>query len=94
MCNATSIAKGEGREEERGQSTNKERKRQVCAIFSLKSADHRLNGILFSTKIAVEAQHGLITQVIKDVIFSMRPKNGGDSSAAAQVAEVTDMAIG
>ncbi|KAF9525229.1 JAB1/Mov34/MPN/PAD-1 ubiquitin protease-domain-containing protein [Crepidotus variabilis] len=42
-----------------------------------------------STKIAVEAQHGLIAQVIKDVIFSMRP--GADGS---KVAEVTDMAIG
>ena len=37
-----------------------------------------------STKIAVEAQHGLISQVIKDVIFSMRPR----------IADVTDMAIG
>ncbi|KAF8166253.1 JAB1/Mov34/MPN/PAD-1 ubiquitin protease-domain-containing protein [Pholiota molesta] len=60
-----------------------------------KKEDNQLTkSVKDSTKIAVEAQHGLITQVIKDVIFSMRPKNGGDSSAAAQVAEVTDMAIG
>ncbi|TFK65128.1 Mov34-domain-containing protein [Pluteus cervinus] len=45
-----------------------------------------------STRIAVEAQHGLIAQVIKDVIFSMRPKSG--ESSAAAVSEVTDMAIG
>lgn len=33
------------------------------------------NAIIFhSTKIAVEAQHGLIAQVLKDVIFSMRPR--------------------
>jgi len=30
-----------------------------------------------STKIAAEAQHGLIAQVIKDVIFSIRPGSGG-----------------
>ena len=44
-----------------------------------------------STKIAVEAQHGLIAQVIKDIIFSMRPK---DPSIVSQVSDVTDMAIG
>jgi len=44
-----------------------------------------------STKIAVEAQHGLIAQVIKDIIFSMRPK---DPSVVSQVSDVTDMAIG
>ncbi|KAK0241666.1 JAB1/Mov34/MPN/PAD-1 ubiquitin protease-domain-containing protein [Armillaria nabsnona] len=43
-----------------------------------------------STKIAVEAQHGLIAQVIKDVIFSMRPK--GDVSTA-QLSDVTDTAM-
>ena len=46
-----------------------------------------------STKIAVEAQHGLISQVIKDVIFSMRPKIG-QSLGAEKILEVTDMAIG
>ncbi|KAF8656965.1 hypothetical protein AX16_002320 [Volvariella volvacea WC 439] len=45
-----------------------------------------------STRIAVEAQHGLISQVIKDVIFSMRPKAG--ASSAQTVADVADMAIG
>jgi hypothetical protein len=50
---------------------------------------------LRSTKIAVEAQHGLIAQVIKDVIFSMRPHNGQNSSAS-QVSDIVDtsMAIG
>ena len=52
-----------------------------------------LNVFFFSTKIAVEAQHGLIAQVLKDVIFSMRP-NGGASTASSKVADVTDMAIG
>ncbi|ESK84340.1 cop9 signalosome complex subunit 5 [Moniliophthora roreri MCA 2997] len=53
-----------------------------------------------STKIAVEAQHGLIAQVIKDVIFSMRPKNhvepGAPSSTTDRVSEAVDnsMAIG
>lgn len=45
-----------------------------------------------STRIAVEAQHGLIAQVIKDVIFSMRPQNG--STNTSQISDVADMAIG
>ncbi|KAF8970099.1 JAB1/Mov34/MPN/PAD-1 ubiquitin protease-domain-containing protein [Flammula alnicola] len=58
-----------------------------------KKEDNQLTkSVKDSTKIAVEAQHGLITQVIKDVIFSMRPKNGESSSW--KVADVTDMAIG
>ncbi|KAF5318462.1 hypothetical protein D9619_010668 [Psilocybe cf. subviscida] len=61
-----------------------------------KKEDNQLTkSVKDSTKIAVEAQHGLITQVIKDVIFSMRPKNGGPSAAeSTRVSEVTDMAIG
>jgi COP9 signalosome complex subunit 5 len=46
-----------------------------------------------STKIAVEAQHGLIAQVIKDVIFSMRPQNG-QAASTRQISDVADMAIG
>ncbi|KAF9041391.1 Mov34-domain-containing protein [Panaeolus papilionaceus] len=46
-----------------------------------------------STKIAVEAQHGLIAQVIKDVIFSRRP-NSGANAEAQRVSDVTEMAIG
>jgi len=42
-----------------------------------------------STKIAIEAQHGLIAQVIKDVIFSKRPGH-----PVATVSEIADMAIG
>ena len=45
-----------------------------------------------STKIAVEAQHGLIAQVIKDVIFSMRPQNG--QAATTQISDVANMTIG
>lgn len=47
----------------------------------------------YSTKIAVEAQHGLISQVIKDVIFSMRPRTG-QRLGSEKISEVTDMAIG
>ncbi|KAF8801678.1 Mov34-domain-containing protein [Phlegmacium glaucopus] len=46
-----------------------------------------------STKIAVEAQHGLISQVIKDVIFSMRPRIG-QTGGTERISDVTDMAIG
>jgi len=51
-----------------------------------------------STKIAVEAQHGLIAQVLKDVIFSMRPSPGSGRAGegVARVGEVVDatMSIG
>ncbi|KAF8583465.1 Mov34-domain-containing protein [Ramaria rubella] len=36
-----------------------------------------LKSVKDATKIAAEAQHGLITQVLKDVIFSIRPQQGG-----------------
>jgi COP9 signalosome complex subunit 5 len=42
-----------------------------------------------STKIAAEAQHGLISQVLKDIIFSRRP----GSSAEKQITEVVDTAM-
>ncbi|KAG6909019.1 hypothetical protein DXG01_002405 [Tephrocybe rancida] len=58
-----------------------------------KKEDNQLaKSVKDSTKIAVEAQHGLISQVIKDVIFSMRLK--GTEAAVSEVSEVTDMAIG
>ncbi|KAF6756372.1 JAB1/Mov34/MPN/PAD-1 ubiquitin protease-domain-containing protein [Ephemerocybe angulata] len=57
-----------------------------------KEENQLAKSVIDSTKIAVEAQHGLISQVIKDVIFSMRPR--GEGSASASVSEVTDMAIG
>ncbi|KAJ7572317.1 Mov34-domain-containing protein [Mycena floridula] len=48
-----------------------------------------------ATKIAVEAQHGLIAQVLKDVIFSMRP-NETTSTSQQPISDLTDtaMAIG
>ncbi|KAK1221326.1 COP9 signalosome catalytic subunit rri1 [Marasmius sp. AFHP31] len=50
-----------------------------------------------SSKIAVEAQHGLIAQVIKDVIFSMRPQRNStetaaDASAASTTERISDLA--
>ena len=45
-----------------------------------------------SNKIAVEAQHGLLAQVLKDVIFSRRPGASADASLAA-VGEVADTAM-
>jgi len=54
-----------------------------------KKEDNQLvKSVKDSNKIAIEAQHGLISQVIKDVIFSMRPKG------VTEVSEITDMAIG
>ncbi|KAH9036863.1 JAB1/Mov34/MPN/PAD-1 ubiquitin protease-domain-containing protein, partial [Lactarius pseudohatsudake] len=45
------------------------------------------------TKIAMEAQHGLIAQVIKDILFSGRPSNAS-SEVAASIEETVEMAIG
>jgi COP9 signalosome complex subunit 5 len=50
-----------------------------------------------STKIAVEAQHGLIAQVLKDVIFSMRPSGSAKAREdVARIGEIVDttMSIG
>ncbi|KAF8221934.1 Mov34-domain-containing protein [Tricholoma matsutake] len=59
-----------------------------------KKEDNQLaKSVKDSTKIAVEAQHGLIAQVIKDVIFSMRPQNG-QAASTTQISDVADMAIG
>lgn len=44
-----------------------------------------------STKIASEAQHGLISQMIKDIIFSQRP-GAGDSTTTVNNAIETAMA--
>ncbi|KAI0084710.1 Mov34-domain-containing protein [Irpex rosettiformis] len=45
-----------------------------------------------STKIAIEAQHGLIAQVLKDVIFSIRPGTATET-APTQAGEVIDSAM-
>lgn len=44
-----------------------------------------------STKIAIEAQHGLISQVIKDVIFSLRPRGAAQGTAA--ISDLADNAM-
>lgn len=41
----------------------------------------------YSSKIAAEAQHGLIAQVLKDVIFSRRPGLGSPAAPGPQTAE-------
>jgi len=46
-----------------------------------------------STKIAMEAQHGLIAQVIKDILFSSRPSKA-PSELTASIEETVEMAIG
>ncbi|PSR78583.1 hypothetical protein PHLCEN_2v7330 [Hermanssonia centrifuga] len=45
-----------------------------------------------SNKIAIEAQHGLIAQVLKDVIFSMRPGSAKEIPVA-QAGDVLDTAM-
>jgi hypothetical protein len=51
---------------------------RACAIGTLlRPTSFIYSYSTHSTKIAVEAQHGLIAQVIKDVVFSMRPRGAG-----------------
>lgn len=45
---------------------------------------------LYSTKIAIEAQHGLIAQVIKDIVFSMRPQQNAVAEAADTAMQIED----
>ncbi|KAF8273725.1 JAB1/Mov34/MPN/PAD-1 ubiquitin protease-domain-containing protein [Lactarius quietus] len=45
------------------------------------------------TKIAMEAQHGLIAQVIKDILFSSRPSKA-PPEVTASIEETVEMAIG
>ncbi|KAG1871466.1 JAB1/Mov34/MPN/PAD-1 ubiquitin protease-domain-containing protein [Suillus subluteus] len=47
-----------------------------------KKEDNQLaKGVKDSTKIAAEAQHGLISQILKDIIFSSRPSEHGANRA-------------
>lgn len=48
-----------------------------------------------SNKIAVEAQHGLMAQVLKDIIFSIRtdPPTSEDSGVTKPAEEVLDTAM-
>lgn len=46
-----------------------------------------------STKIAMEAQHGLIAQVIKDILFSGRPSTT-PSEVVTSIEDTVEMAIG
>ena len=55
----------------------------------MKTHVDKLMTIWHSINIAIEAQHGLIAQVIKDVIFSSRP----GQSTAAEVRDAVDSAM-
>jgi COP9 signalosome complex subunit 5 len=59
-----------------------------------KTEEHQLaKSVKDSTKIAIEAQHGLIAQVLKDIIFSMRPASGTSDKDVARVGEVVDTSM-
>ncbi|KIJ90495.1 hypothetical protein K443DRAFT_686728 [Laccaria amethystina LaAM-08-1] len=76
------------KEKETGTGTQKQKEKE-----EKKKEDNQLaKSVKDSTRIAVEAQHGLIAQVIKDVIFSMRPQNGLRNTS--QISDIADMAIG
>jgi hypothetical protein len=42
----------------------------------------------------MEAQHGLIAQVIKDILFSGRPSKAPSEVVASSIEETVEMAIG
>ncbi|KAI0293953.1 Mov34-domain-containing protein [Russula brevipes] len=72
---------------EKGGSTSKKTE-------SKKDVENQLaKNVKDSTKIAMEAQHGLIAQVIKDILFSSRPGQAS-SQQIASLDETVDMAIG
>jgi len=48
-----------------------------------------LKSVKDATKIAAEAQHGLIAQVLKDVIFSLRPGQGDYNSEMEGIVETS-----
>jgi len=59
-----------------------------------KKEDNQLTkAVKDSQKIAAEAQHGLISQIIKDVIFSSRPSQEPDVSRVSRLVDAT-MTIG
>ncbi|TFK98545.1 JAB1/Mov34/MPN/PAD-1 ubiquitin protease-domain-containing protein [Pterulicium gracile] len=66
---------GKGKEGDSGTNTKSTEKKKDFENQLAKSVKD-------STKIAIEAQHGLIAQVIKDVIFSMRPRTTPPDSGA------------
>ncbi|KAL0069026.1 COP9 signalosome catalytic subunit rri1 [Marasmius tenuissimus] len=76
-------------EKENSSKTEKEEKKKEESQLAKSVKD--------SSKIAVEAQHGLIAQVIKDVIFSMRPQRSStetatDASAPSTTERISDLA--
>ncbi|KAH7882492.1 JAB1/Mov34/MPN/PAD-1 ubiquitin protease-domain-containing protein [Phlebopus sp. FC_14] len=58
-----------------------------------KEASHLAKAVKDSQKIAVEAQHGLISQILKDIIFSTRPSQQFELSRVAEVVDAS-MSIG
>lgn len=52
-----------------------------------------MNVSFFSTKIAIEAQHGLIAQVLKDIIFSNRLISATSEKDVARVEEAVDTSM-
>ncbi|KAG1843100.1 JAB1/Mov34/MPN/PAD-1 ubiquitin protease-domain-containing protein [Suillus discolor] len=71
-----------GQEEKASSAPKKEEK---------KKEDNQLaKGVKDSIKIAAEAQHGLISQVLKDIVFSSRPSQ---QAGANRVTEMMDTAM-
>ncbi|KAI6006444.1 JAB1/Mov34/MPN/PAD-1 ubiquitin protease-domain-containing protein [Pisolithus marmoratus] len=56
-----------------------------------KEDSHLVKAVKDSQKIAIEAQHGLISQILKDIIFSSRPSE--HSPQVSRVGEVVDAAM-
>ncbi|KAH0834961.1 Mov34-domain-containing protein [Lanmaoa asiatica] len=68
--------------------------RDVSQQEDKKKEDNQLTKtVKDSQKIAAEAQHGLISQILKDVIFSSRPSQEPDASRVARLVDAT-MTIG
>ncbi|KAF7797665.1 hypothetical protein EIP86_008865 [Pleurotus ostreatoroseus] len=75
------------KDEKQSAMAKKEEKRKEDSNQLAKSAKD-------SNKIAIEAQHGLIAQVIKDILFSSRPGISVDTTTSVTEAMDTAMSIG
>lgn len=83
--------KSESKKDVENQLAKAVKDRFVPAFFLERRASLQSSNL--STKIAMEAQHGLIAQVIKDVLFSSRPGQV-PSQSVASTEETVEMAIG
>lgn len=76
------------RKKRRKKTINSQRVRRIGR--SLCSCAVHISLCFRSSKIAAEAQHGLISQILKDIVFSSRPSQ---QAGANRITEMIDTAM-